>query len=61
MAVKAFENNDYPHKKNVTVVLCAEGRSPQAVKVAHDIMERLSGVVSFRILPVIHPDGLPNE
>lgn len=61
MAVKAFENNDYPHKKNVTIVLCAEWRSPHAVKVAHDIMEKLSGVVSFRLVPVIHPDNLPDE
>lgn len=61
MAVKAFENNDYPHKENLTVILCAEGRSLQAVQIAHELMHRLESVVSFHLVKIIHPDGRKNE
>ena len=61
MAVKAFENNDYPHKENLIVVLCAEWRSPQAVQVAHELMHRLESVVSFQLIKIIHPDGREHE
>lgn len=61
MAVKAFENNDYPHKENIIVVLCAEWRSPHAIEVAHELMHRLESVVSFHLMKIIHPDNRENE
>lgn len=59
-AVQSLCSNDYPHKKNVTILLATEARAPDAEKHAEQVI-REYGEKEIHIVNIVHPDNLPEE
>lgn len=58
--VASIVANDYPHMKNVTVLLATESRVPEAEGNAKRIIEKFKDS-EIEIVNVVHPDGIPGE
>lgn len=59
--IRSIMENDYPFKKNITVLLATEARGPGAVENAESIIAAYNGSHGITIVNVTHPDGLPDE
>ncbi|MDD5198152.1 MAG: glycosyltransferase family 2 protein [Candidatus Gracilibacteria bacterium] len=53
--------NDYPYKKNITILLATEERGPGAIENADKIVADYSGTSPVRIVNIVHPADIPGE
>lgn len=59
-AVVSVMNNDYPHKKNITILLATEARAPDAEGHAARIIENFRDQ-EISIVNIVHPADIPGE
>lgn len=48
-------DNDYPHKKNITILLATEARAPDAENHAKRIIETFTSS-EIEIVNIVHPE-----
>lgn len=59
-AVRSVIETDYPHKRNITILLATEARAPDARDHAEKIISVL-GTREIEIINIVHPDGIEGE